>query len=205
MGVVTAVLWNHVDDNKLLPIEQKALRKGNRGCQDALMVDSMIVKEATIKHRNLSMAWIDYQKAYDRVPHGWILEVLRAIAAPPEIIHLLENLAVNWRSVFSLSGNEEQSFPLTYKRGLFQGDSLSPLLFCLCVTPLTYALNEEKGVELVSLEGRLSHLFFMDDLKVYAKGEESLKQSLRVVDRVSRAVGMELGLRKCAAAHMRGG
>ena len=26
--------------------------------------------------KNLAMAWIDYRKVYDMVPHSWILETL---------------------------------------------------------------------------------------------------------------------------------
>ena len=42
----------------------------------------------------------------------------------------------------------------------------------------------------------------MDDLKVYAKNAKHLGDTLRVVNRVLRAVGMELGLRKCATDHV---
>ena len=45
----------------------------------------------------------------------------------------------------------------------------------------------------------------MDDLKVYAKSSKALGATLTVVDRVSCVVGMELGLRKCAIAHVQCG
>ena len=43
---------------------------------------------------------------------------------------------------------------------------------------------------------------FVDDLKVYAEGKIDLDVAIEVVEGVSRALGMELGLRKCAVAHM---
>lgn len=46
------------------------------------------------------------------------------------------------------------------------------------------------------------HLFFMDNLKVHAKNAQYLGDTLRVVDRVLHAIGMGLGLRKCAVAHV---
>ena len=49
----------------------------------------------------------------------------------------------------------------------------------------------------------VTHLFFMDDLKVYAESQETLGNMLGVVDRVSRVVGMELGLWKCAIPQVR--
>ena len=45
-------------------------------------------------------------------------------------------------------------------------------------------------------------LIFTDNLKTYAENQEVLGDTLKVVDRVSHAVGMELGLQKCAVAHI---
>ena len=50
----------------------------------------------------------------------------------------------------------------------------------------------------------MTHLF-MDDLKVYTRNPRALETALGVVNRVSCAVGMELGLQKCAVAHLASG
>ena len=42
----------------------------------------------------------------------------------------------------------------------------------------------------------------MDDLKVYTYSKWGLSTMVNVVERVSKAIGMELDLRKCALAHM---
>ena len=55
------------------------------------------------------------------------------------------------------------------------------------------------------LDTPVTHLFFMDDLKMYAESQETLGDTLVVMDRVSHVVGMELGLRKCAVPHVRHG
>ena len=49
------------------------------------------------------------------------------------------------------------------------------------------------------------HLFFMDNLKVYARNSSILGDTLKVVDRVSCAVGMDLSLQTCAIAHVKRG
>ena len=48
-GTVTAILYEHVEKRGLLPEEQKALRKGRRGCLDALIIDQAIAAEARVK------------------------------------------------------------------------------------------------------------------------------------------------------------
>ena len=60
----------HLDQEKLLPEEQKECRKGSRGTNDLLYIDRAVIKEAKSRNKNLAMAWIDYKKAYDMVPHS---------------------------------------------------------------------------------------------------------------------------------------
>jgi len=79
-GTLTCLLEREAND--ILPYEQKALRKGCRGCIDALLFDSSIREKLRILGSSGAMGWIDYQKAYDRVPHGWLLRVLKDIKAP---------------------------------------------------------------------------------------------------------------------------
>ena len=202
-GTLTTMLQDHSSKYGVMPDEQKALRPGKRGCLDALMVDTMVGQEAYLRGGRVSVAWIDYKKAFDRVPHGWLRLVLRAIKAPDPVRQCLSNLIQKWKSQFSIGrGDNAVKVELTYRRGLFQGDSLSPLLFCLCLAPLSTALRETVGYSCASMGMPITHQLFMDDLKVYARGKVELGETLDVVDRVSKAIGMELGLRKCAVAHM---
>ena len=32
------------------------------------------VKKVKSRNKNLAMAWIDYKKGYDMVPHSWIIQ-----------------------------------------------------------------------------------------------------------------------------------
>jgi hypothetical protein len=62
--------------------------------------------------------------------------------------------------------------------GIFQGDSLSPLLFCICLIPLTEQLNSlNTGYEEHTTKTKISHLLYMDDLKLIAKSEEDLQKT----------------------------
>ena len=51
------------------------------------------------------MAWIDYKKAYDLVPHSWIIECLDLFGVA-EDISLLVNSMEKWK-IMLCSGNSE--------------------------------------------------------------------------------------------------
>ena len=74
-GVIADQIYAHLDQEKLLPEEQKGYRKGSRGTNNLLYIDRAVIKEVKSRNKNLAMAWIDY-KAYDMVPQSWIIECL---------------------------------------------------------------------------------------------------------------------------------
>ena len=86
------------------------------------------------------MAWINYKKAYDVVPHSWIIECLDLFGVAENIKSLLVNSMEKWK-VILCSGNSELG-EVGIKRGIFQGDSLSPLVFVLALIPLHLILRK---------------------------------------------------------------
>ena len=71
-GVIADRIYAHLDQERFLPQEQKGYRKGSRGTNDLLYIDRAVIKEVKSRNKNLAMAWIDYKKTYDTVPHSWI-------------------------------------------------------------------------------------------------------------------------------------
>jgi hypothetical protein len=59
-----------MDDENLILKEQKGCRSVTKGCKDQLLISKAILRERKRRKKNLSMAWIDYQKAFYRVPHN---------------------------------------------------------------------------------------------------------------------------------------
>jgi hypothetical protein len=63
--------------------------------------------------------------------------------------------------------------------GILQGNSLLPLLFCICLIPLTEQLNRlNTGYEEHTKKTRISQLLYMDDLKFIAKSEEEFQNQI---------------------------
>ena len=80
-SILTERTYKHLDKQNIFPIEQKGCRKGSYGCKDQLLINKMILENAHSKRKTLSTAWIDYKKAFDSVPHSWILRTLELYKA----------------------------------------------------------------------------------------------------------------------------
>ena len=67
--VIVDQIYAHLDQEKLLPQEEKGCRKGSSGTNDSLHIDRTVIEEVTSRNKNLAMPWIDYKKAY-MIPHS---------------------------------------------------------------------------------------------------------------------------------------
>ena len=70
---------------------QKGCRKGSRGTNNLLYIDRAVIKEVKSRNKNLAVGWIDYKKAYNMVPHSWIIEFLDLFGVAVNITSLLVN------------------------------------------------------------------------------------------------------------------
>ena len=145
------------------------------------------------------MAWIDYKKAYDMVPHSCIIEYLDLFGVAENIKSLLVISIENWK-VILCSGNSELG-EVKIKRGIFQGDSLSPLVFVLALILLSLILRKAKAAyEFSESKEKINHLLFMDDLKLYRRSEKGLDSLVQTVRVFSEDIGMEFGIEECAVS-----
>jgi hypothetical protein len=56
---------------------KKVVLKECFGCKEQLIIDTVIMEQARKNNRNIYTAFIDYKKAYDSVPHSWLIKILK--------------------------------------------------------------------------------------------------------------------------------
>ncbi|XP_064074799.1 uncharacterized protein LOC135194103 [Vanessa tameamea] len=197
---------SHIESNNILAEEQKGCRQGHRGCKEQLIIDSTILKQAHKHNRNLHVTYIDYKKAFDSVPHSWLIRVLQIYKVNPTIITFLEDAMTKWKTTLSLSNGTFKIITdeIHICNGIFQGDSLSPLWFCLALNPLSHLLNQVNGYNL-SNSTAITHLMYMDDIKLYGKSEKDMEDLLTITANFSKDIHMTFGLDKCKTLHIHNG
>jgi flavorubredoxin len=90
----------------LIPKEQKGCRRGTKGCKDQLLISKAILQECKRRKKNLSMVWIDYQKAFDRVPHSWIIKSLELIGINNKVISFVKKVMPHWKTNMCLHAEQ---------------------------------------------------------------------------------------------------
>ena len=53
----------------------------------------------------MAMAWIDYKKAYDVVPHSWIVECLEMFGIAKNVREFLQDSMQSWKTELTSCGN----------------------------------------------------------------------------------------------------
>ena len=115
------------------------------------------------------MARIDYREAFDRVPNRWIIKSLELIGMNNKVIPFTKKVTSYWRTRMRLHAENKiiGTDDIKIQCGIFQEDSLSPLLFCICLNPLSEQLNRlNTGYEKHKTKTKISHVLYMDDLKL---------------------------------------
>ena len=96
---------------------------------------------------------------------------------------------------------------IEYNRGIIQGDTLSLILFVLSVNPLSFLLKRYEGYKIGKdkRDKNVSHLFFVDHLKLYALSLELTMKISELVTTFSKDIGMNFGNRNALFKSFREG
>ena len=169
-------------------------------------MNTTLMEEIIKGRKNALCIWLDYKKAFDSVPHSWLLKSLELAKMPPLVIKAIERLTQTWstNAYLKTPNGDITTDEIKYRRGILQGDSLSVILFILSANPSSFLLNKVKGFT-ITPEKRLNHLFFVDDVKMYALSYEHAKLLLDIITTFSNDVGMTFGESKCAYIYIEHG
>ena len=110
----------------------------------------------------------------------------------------------HWKTILTSSGTRLAE--VNIRRGIFQGDSLSPLLFIVAMIPMTRVLERmEVGYQLKKGGSRINHLMFMDEIKLFGRGTKEIDTLFQTVRIVTGDIRMDFGIEKCALVNIQRG
>ena len=155
-----------------------------KGTTDAIFIVRRIQEKFREKGRNLYYAFIDLEKAYDRVPREVVRWALRKAGVKEWLVETVMAMYEGARTAVRTEGGLSDWFSV--RVGLHQGSGLSPLLFIIVMDVIS---REVRG-------GLPWELLYADDIVLMATSLEELKEKLLRWKVKMESKGMKVNVNK---------
>lgn len=166
--------------------EQAGALKG-RSCTEWIVTLRLLMDYALYKKVKLFILFVDFSKAYDRVPRNGLIESLKALGCG---IVMLCAIAAMYSSTQLVLGAAIISVTL----GVKQGSPSSCFLFTLYVNPLIRELKAKCGND--GFLRSLHCLLLMDDTVIFSTSREGLLKKVAILDQFCAKSGMKVNSSK---------
>ena len=182
---------------------QKAFLSGIPGCAEHHCKLASVIKDATVKHRSLSVCWLDLANAYGSVPHGLIQFALQHYNTPLQFTNTVSSLYSGLSAAITAGSWATPFVPL--QTGVYQGDPLSVVVFNTIMCTLIDALKPLKhlGYNLSGSKHLVHLLQYADDTCLVGDGPSSCQELLKQVERWLQWSGMKAKVPKCHSLAIR--
>jgi hypothetical protein len=198
--LITKILANRLAPllNSLVSSNQSAFVRG-RSIHDNFILVQQTVKALQRQKISSLFLKLDISKAFDSVSWSFLLEVLSHLGFGVSWCNLVSNLLSTSSSRILLNG--EPGEIIQHRRGLRQGDPLSPMLFILTMDVLNslFVKASEEGL-LQPLSPRVAGQrlsLYADDVALFIRPDETeLQVTKEILNVFGRASGLQTNFQK---------
>ena len=170
--IINHRLLFHLETEQIIVPEQAGFRRFY-STEDQVTHVSQEIEDAFQEQKVVLAAWIDLQKAFDKVWKDGLLVKLQRSGISNQMLHWICSYLHNRRARVSVNGHMDKEFLL--RHGVPQGGVLSPTLFLIFINDLIKVLP--KGIH---------SALYADDLVMWCKEEHATTASYRMQEAANK-------------------
>ena len=155
-----------------------------RGTTDAIFIIRQLQEKYIAANKPLYFAFVDLEKAFNRVPRKVLWWALRSLGVEKRAVHVIQGMYMDVKSRVHVNGQYSKKFGVGV--GVHQGSVLSPLLFILVLEALSRQFRTDVAWELL----------YADDLAVMADSLKECIARLKVWKEVMERKGLRVHMKK---------
>ena len=200
---IAAKIYNSLLLNRIQPKLEEILRKNQNGFRKErstvgqILTVRRIIEGVKAKNLQAVLLFVDFSKAFDSIHRGKMREILLAYGIPLETVNAIMALYKNSKAIVRSPDGDTDFF--TILAGVLQGDTLSPLLFIIC---LDYVLRtsidpiKEKGLVLTKSTSprypatNITDADYADDLAFFANSISEASDLLHSLEKSAQDIGL---------------
>ncbi|KAI5700378.1 hypothetical protein M8J77_008043 [Diaphorina citri] len=184
---INDIIESHLSESQL------GFRRG-KGCRDGLSGLRIILERSIEMKKDIYLAFIDFQKAFDNIKHTLLMQILKDIQLPKAEVRLIETLY--WGQKGKVRTKDGISNTFNVKKGVRQGCIISPILFNIFVEKII-AESIEKEERGLKINGEvINNLRYADDTLLLATSKSDLKYLMSKLFQTCEQYGMKINMKK---------
>ena len=204
-GLLNQRLSNWVENNDLLYEEQAGFRSKKSTIDHLFTLYAVVKKYLSKPGGRLYCLFIDFSKAFDRVPHLLLFHRLLLSGTHGSFIAVIRSMYTKLSACVNTPEGLTEYFKCLI--GTRQGCMLSPLIFVLFLNSYIELVAQEgcKGIYLDEFFHNLQMLCYADDIAEVSDMVGHLQKRLLVLEQFCKITGMEVSLAKTKIMVFRNG
>ena len=191
-AIIKDQIVNHLSVNELIFQSQHGFMNKKSVLTNLLEFFETVTREVDLG-QPVDVIYLDYSKAFDKVPHNRLIRKMESNGIKGNILHWITQWLSNRRQRVVINGSKSDWLPVL--SGVPQGSVLGPLAFIIFINDL------DEATRFISAMNK-----FADDSKVAnvintPKDHEELQKSLDSLCEWADRWGMQFNEKKCKVVH----
>ena len=193
--IINRRLENYLEENNLLINEQAGFRKSSRSTDHIFILKKIVDCAISKRNGRLYGCFVDFNKAFDNIWHDALLLKLTKMGITGSCLNIIADMYTDSKVCTRTKTGASDSF--TVKRGVLQGNILSPTLFNIFINDIKEVLLHENSPFLSETTGsKVSCLLYADDVVLLSTTQAGLQYQLDALHGYCQSWGLSINRTK---------